>query len=274
MTAAKVMDIISRLPGCAGQAADAVSVFSQVKMEDAPELLKLESHNVPIFGYVHRSTNGHHHVQYGRPSRFFWAESVWSSFGRTVIGKAIWENPIEVRLGEGFQLGMLIRTPCKRVVLFCVCGWHKTGWIETKPWSDVETTQRSRFGRTNIFPWSWKPGMYSKTMWNKQGYCGQLQKYLRIQGFCWSQRKNYRSELQGNLMQKQYLLGLITWNVMQRSAWKDIANWQTKQRNNYSKSHHHALTTTNSKRKKWDLSENCLKFAHKLSWHVCIWLVL
>ena len=36
MTAAKVMDIISRLPGCAGQAADAVSVETQVKMEDAP----------------------------------------------------------------------------------------------------------------------------------------------------------------------------------------------------------------------------------------------
>ena len=41
MTAAKVMDIISRLPGCAGQAADAVSVFSQVKMEYAPKLLKI-----------------------------------------------------------------------------------------------------------------------------------------------------------------------------------------------------------------------------------------
>ena len=28
MTAAKVMDIMSRLPGCAGQAADAVSVYT------------------------------------------------------------------------------------------------------------------------------------------------------------------------------------------------------------------------------------------------------
>ena len=36
MTAAKVMDIISRLPGCAGQAADALSAYTQVKMEDAP----------------------------------------------------------------------------------------------------------------------------------------------------------------------------------------------------------------------------------------------
>ena len=31
MTAAKVMDIISRLPGCSGKVADAVSAFSQVK---------------------------------------------------------------------------------------------------------------------------------------------------------------------------------------------------------------------------------------------------
>ena len=36
MTAAKVMDIISRLPGCVGQAADAVSAFSQVKMKMLP----------------------------------------------------------------------------------------------------------------------------------------------------------------------------------------------------------------------------------------------
>ena len=41
MTAAKVMDIISRLPGCAGQAADAVSAYAQVKMEDAPKLLEI-----------------------------------------------------------------------------------------------------------------------------------------------------------------------------------------------------------------------------------------
>ena len=32
MTAAKVMDIISRLPGCAGQAADAVSAYTEWKM--------------------------------------------------------------------------------------------------------------------------------------------------------------------------------------------------------------------------------------------------
>ena len=41
MTAAKVTDVISRLPGCSGQAADAVSAYTQVKMEDAPKLLQI-----------------------------------------------------------------------------------------------------------------------------------------------------------------------------------------------------------------------------------------
>ena len=41
MTAAKIMDIISRLTGCDGHEADAVSAGTQVKMEDAHKLLKI-----------------------------------------------------------------------------------------------------------------------------------------------------------------------------------------------------------------------------------------
>ena len=40
MTAVKVIDIMARLP-CAGQAADPVSAYTQVKMEDAPTSLKI-----------------------------------------------------------------------------------------------------------------------------------------------------------------------------------------------------------------------------------------
>ena len=47
MTAAKVMDIISRLPGCAGQAADGVSVETLVKMEDAPKLFEIPKSECP-----------------------------------------------------------------------------------------------------------------------------------------------------------------------------------------------------------------------------------
>ena len=47
MTGTKVMDIISRLPGCAGQAADAVSAYTQVKMEDAHKLSKIPKSECP-----------------------------------------------------------------------------------------------------------------------------------------------------------------------------------------------------------------------------------
>ena len=47
MTAAKIMDIISRLPGCDGQAADAVSAYTQVKMEDAHKLIKVPKSECP-----------------------------------------------------------------------------------------------------------------------------------------------------------------------------------------------------------------------------------
>ena len=47
MTTAKIMDIISRLPGCAGEAADAVSAYTQVKMEDAHKLLKIPQSECP-----------------------------------------------------------------------------------------------------------------------------------------------------------------------------------------------------------------------------------
>ena len=47
MTAARVMDVISRLPGCDGQAADAVSAYTHIKMEDAPKLLKVPKSECP-----------------------------------------------------------------------------------------------------------------------------------------------------------------------------------------------------------------------------------
>ena len=47
MKAAKVMDAIARLPGCAGRAADAESAHTQVKMEDASALVQLPKSECP-----------------------------------------------------------------------------------------------------------------------------------------------------------------------------------------------------------------------------------
>ena len=61
MTAAKIMDIISRLPGCAGQAADAVSASTQVKWKIFTNYWKFQIQNVQTFGFVYQSTNGQNH---------------------------------------------------------------------------------------------------------------------------------------------------------------------------------------------------------------------
>ena len=90
MTAAKIMDIISRLPGCAGQGADAVSAYTQVKMEDAHKLLKIKkigmSRHLDSVTTTQKATIK---VQYRRPSPSSRTKSAWSSFGSTIMGKAI-----------------------------------------------------------------------------------------------------------------------------------------------------------------------------------------
>ena len=112
MTAAKIMDIISRLPGCDGQAADAVSAYTQVKMEDAHKLLKIPKSECPDIWI--------------RLPRHKWPKS-WSSmedpvvplernlYGHPLAG-LLWERQFEkILLKHGWEkvsnLGSLIRTP-------------------------------------------------------------------------------------------------------------------------------------------------------------------
>ena len=47
MSAAKVMDVIARVPDSDGHAADAVSAYTQVMMEDAPRLLRIPKSECP-----------------------------------------------------------------------------------------------------------------------------------------------------------------------------------------------------------------------------------
>ena len=166
-------------------------------------------------------------VQYGRSSRSSWAESVRSSFGRTVVGNAIWENPFEGRLGEGFQLGMLIRTPWKRVVLICVRGWQKLAgkkqnidpmWkvlneeVDSgEPTSFLDhvylvcTRRQREISKDNVDNY--------KTCLNHEFPRGELRNYHALKIFV-------------------FLHGPTIWKVMPRNVWNDIVSWQTRRLNN------------------------------------------
>ena len=59
MTAANARDVNTRPPDCAGQAADAVSSYTQVKLEDAPRLQKKSKvRTFQTYGYVFHDTSG------------------------------------------------------------------------------------------------------------------------------------------------------------------------------------------------------------------------
>ena len=105
MTAAKIMDIISRLPCCDGQAADAVSAFTQVKMEDAHKLLKIPKSECPDIWI--------------RLPRHKWPKS-WSSVEDPVV-------PLERNLYGHPLAGLLWRRQFEKILL-------KYGWEKVSNW--------------------------------------------------------------------------------------------------------------------------------------------
>ena len=191
MTAAKVMDVMARLPGCAGQAADAVSAETQVKMEDAQKLLKIPKSECPDI-WIRRP-------RHKWPTLWSCMEDPVVPLERNLYGNplagVLWKRQFEkVLLEHGWEksskLGMLVCETRKMTTLICVCGRFKPGWEETKHWPNVESTfERSRFGRANIIPWPRLFGLHWTRMRNKQRYCGKLQKYVWLQNLCRSNRK-------------------------------------------------------------------------------------
>ena len=134
MTATKVMDIISTLPGLAGQAADAVSAYTQVKMEDAPKLLKIPKSECPDIWI--------------RLPRHKWPKS-WSSMEDPVVPleRNLYGHPLAGLLWERQFEKILWQHCCEKVSNWECLFVHrekglflsvyvddiKIGWKETKP---------------------------------------------------------------------------------------------------------------------------------------------
>ena len=105
MTAAKVKDIITRLPGCDGQATDAVSAYTQVKMKDSPLFLEIPKSGCPDIWI--------------RLSRHNWPKS-WSSVEDPVV-------PLERNLYGHPLAGLLWERQFEKILL-------KHGWEKIPNW--------------------------------------------------------------------------------------------------------------------------------------------
>ena len=130
MTAAKVMDIISRLPGCAGQAADAEKTYTQKKKEDDLKLLKITNSECPDIWI--------------RLPRHKWPKS-WSSvedpvvplernlYGHPLAGLLCERHFEKIILKHGWEKipnwECLFCTSCKRDYSY-LCMWMTSSWVE------------------------------------------------------------------------------------------------------------------------------------------------
>ena len=263
----KIMDINnSRLPGCDGQAADAVSAYTQVKMEDVHKLFKIPKSESPDIWI--------------RLPRHKWPKS-WSSMEDLVV-------PLERNLyGHPFT-GLLWERQFEKIPLKhdwgkipnweCLFVHREKGLFLSVYVDDIKLAGKKQ----NLDP-MWKillkdVDLGEPTSYLDHVYVGCTQRLCQIsketvdnyksmfeiQNFCWCYGKIQKLKVQGNLWQTLYLHGLVTRTVMRRNAWKDCANLRTKQLNSHTKSQHHALTTVNLRKKKWDLLENCHKYAPNL----------
>ena len=190
-----------------------------------PNFWKFQSQNVQTFGFVYHDINGLNHVQYWRPSLSSWTKSVRSSFWQDYYGKCNLRKCFEARLGESFQMGLLIRTPSKRMILIFACWWKKKkGWKGIRNWSDVESTSKEvdlgePTSLVNHLYLGCTPRQYelskdvvdnSITLFESRISAGWTEKLPYSENFCISS------------------MVLMIWKFMQINVWIDIVSLQTR----------------------------------------------
>ena len=111
MTAAKIMDAIARFPGCDGQAADAVSGSAQVKMEDAPRLLKIPKSECPDIRIRFHDVTGQHRGQTLKIQWFLLNEICTDVHSLVSCEKQFEEVLLELGWEKGTEMGMSTGCP-------------------------------------------------------------------------------------------------------------------------------------------------------------------
>ena len=252
MTAAKIMDIISRLPGCDGQAADAVSGYTQVKMKDAHKSLKVPKSECPDIWIC--------------LPKHQWPNS-WSSMEDPVVllernlyvhpvAGLLWERQFEKVLfehcWEKFRIGNACSLTEFKALFLSVCvddiklagkkqNINPTWTILMK---DVD------FGRTNIFPGSCILGMHSMRIQFSMAIMDNYKSMFSSRISAWATEKLPETKATVKLDAETISSWSCDMEGHEKNVWKDIVNLRTKRFNSNTKSQYHAWTTINLKKKK------------------------
>ena len=247
MTAAKIMDIISRLPACDGQAADAVSAYAQVKMEDAHKLLKIPKSECPDIWI--------------RLPRHKWPK-LWSSMEDPVVPleRNLYGHPLAGLLWERQFEKILLKHDWEKIPNWeCLFVHREKGLFLSVYVDDIKNWLERN--KTLI-----RCGNYS----TKKSILGEPTSFLDDEDLDCTQRQceisknivdNYRTMFESRISAERqkrfhtlrifvFLHGLHIWKVMERNEWSDILSWPTRRCNNSTKYPLPASVTTTSKKKK------------------------
>ena len=122
------------------------------------------------------------------------------------------------------------------------------------------THERRWFGKFDIIPWPCLFGLHSKRMSNKQWYCGQLQKHVRIQDLSCS------GKLDANSSSWSYNMGSHAKKWVERCS--ELGN----------KNNSTIIQSRNSMYWRPPIqgrkSGICWRFVENMFWNACIWLVM
>ena len=162
------------------------------------------------------------------------------------------------------RLGMFICPASKRTNLIRVCGRYQTDRPSKFSWKTLIWENQHHF--LTMYIWV----ALKKRVSNQKGYCRKLQKYVRIQDFCWS-KENLPTRASGKLDAET----ISSWSHDMESHAKKCVEGYCEVANKTTKLRHHVWMIINLKKKNWiSWRINCPQFANKLFWNVCIWLVL
>ena len=129
MTAAKVMDVTARPPGCRTSSGRSVSLYPG---QNGRYPIVIENSKVRMSRYLDTSTKtqvAKNHGPVWKIQSFLLSDiCTVNPLAGLFMGKTIRESSVGTRLGKSARLGMFICKKWKTIILACVCGRHKTGW--------------------------------------------------------------------------------------------------------------------------------------------------
>ena len=89
MLAANVLNVMSRLPRCAGKASDAASAYTQAKMEDAPQSMRIPESECPAI-WIRRTRSA---ARNSKPTGYHLKRNVYGH----PLACLLWERQVEKR---------------------------------------------------------------------------------------------------------------------------------------------------------------------------------